>query len=1028
MTATERNGAPHFAYRWATLALALLALGATIAYVQFQNHQSIDTQERERLTVHASIVEKNLLPQLLLANRVIDGILKDLPSWQAQNDGFARANHQLQVINDTLIGIRPILVIRADGTVIASSNATLVGQNFSRRAYFQTAIDNPDPSIFHVSAPFKTVLDTFVISLFRTIRGPNGEFAGIVIVSVVPEYFSILLESVRYAPEVRTSITHGDGKLFMASPKQPETEGMDLAKPGSFFTRHRESAQPANVFTGIAYSTGDQRMMALRTVQLTTPPMDKPLIVGVSRDLQSIFADWRREVFMQGWLFAALVVVASLGLLLYQRRQRAYDCLVADQDAERKQAEEALRESEAYNKILFAGSHIPLAVLDPETGSLVDCNQAAVDIYGLDSREAVLALKPEDVATPLQYDGRSSAETAFEHLEPALRDGSHVFEWRHQRPDGHIWDAEVHLMAFQHKGKSLLQFSLQDISQRKRSEANLRVAATAFESQEGMIITDADQRILRINRACSEITGYSPEEAVGQTPRMFSSGKHDAAFYREMWASIQGSGAWKGELWNRRKNGEVYPEWFSISAVKGDDGKVTNYVASFIDISQRKSAEDEIKHLAFYDPLTGLPNRRLLLDRLRHALAASARNETVGALLFIDLDNFKTLNDTLGHDKGDLLLESVSRRLIASVREHDTVARLGGDEFVVMLENLSEDPKDAAGEAGLVGEKILLAIDEPHHLAGLTHHSTASIGIALFAQQTDTVDELLRRADLAMYQAKAAGRNTLRFFDPEMQASVTARATLDNELRIAVDAGQFLLHYQAQVADDGRLTGAEVLIRRQHPERGMTFPGSFIPEAEETGLILPIGNWVLQTACTQLAIWAKQPKMAQLTLAVNVSALQFRHADFVQQVLAALEHTGANPKKLKLELTESLLVNDVEDIIAKMSALKARGVCFSLDDFGTGYSSLSYLKRLPLDQLKIDQSFVRDILIDPNDAVIAKTIIALADSLGLTVIAEGVETEAQRDFLARQGCLAYQGYLFSHPLALTAFEAFANKV
>jgi diguanylate cyclase (GGDEF)-like protein/PAS domain S-box-containing protein len=1027
MTATERNGAPHFAYRWATLALALLALGATIAYVQFQNHQSIDTQERERLTVHASIVEKNLLPQLLLANRVIDGILKDLPSWQAQNDGFARANHQLQVINDTLIGIRPILVIRADGTVIASSNATLVGQNFSRRAYFQTAIDNPDPSIFHVSAPFKTVLDTFVISLFRTIRGPNGEFAGIVIVSVVPEYFSILLESVRYAPEVRTSITHGDGKLFMASPKQPETEGMDLAKPGSFFTRHRESAQPANVFTGIAYSTGDQRMMALRTVQLTTPPMDKPLIVGVSRDLQSIFADWRREVFMQGWLFAALVVVASLGLLLYQRRQRAYDCLVADQDAERKQAEEALRESEAYNKILFAGSHIPLAVLDPETGSLVDCNQAAVDIYGLDSREAVLALKPEDVATPLQYDGRSSAETAFEHLEPALRDGSHVFEWRHQRPDGHIWDAEVHLMAFQHKGKSLLQFSLQDISQRKRSEANLRVAATAFESQEGMIITDADQRILRINRACSEITGYSPEEAVGQTPRMFSSGKHDAAFYREMWASIQGSGAWKGELWNRRKNGEVYPEWFSISAVKGDDGKVTNYVASFIDISQRKSAEDEIKHLAFYDPLTGLPNRRLLLDRLRHALAASARNETVGALLFIDLDNFKTLNDTLGHDKGDLLLESVSRRLIASVREHDTVARLGGDEFVVMLENLSEDPKDAAGEAGLVGEKILLAIDEPHHLAGLTHHSTASIGIALFAQQTDTVDELLRRADLAMYQAKAAGRNTLRFFDPEMQASVTARATLDNELRIAVDAGQFLLHYQAQVADDGRLTGAEVLIRWQHPERGMTFPGSFIPEAEETGLILPIGNWVLQTACTQLAIWAKQPKMAQLTLAVNVSALQFRHADFVQQVLAALEHTGANPKKLKLELTESLLVNDVEDIIAKMSALKARGVCFSLDDFGTGYSSLSYLKRLPLDQLKIDQSFVRDILIDPNDAVIAKTIIALADSLGLTVIAEGVETEAQRDFLARQGCLAYQGYLFSHPLALTAFEAFANK-
>jgi diguanylate cyclase (GGDEF)-like protein/PAS domain S-box-containing protein len=695
---------------------------------------------------------------------------------------------------------------------------------------------------------------------------------------------------------------------------------------------------------------------------------------------------------------------------------------------ERKLAEQTRQESEAYNKILFADSHIPLAVLDPETGRLIDCNQAAIDIYGLDSREALLALNPADVATPLQYDGRSSAETAFEHLEPALRTGSHVFEWRHRRPSGEIWDAEVHLMSFQHKGKTLLQFSLQDISARKRAEADLRVAATAFESQEGMVITDIDQKILRINRACSEITGYSSEEAVGQTPRLFRSGRHDAAFYRAMWESIAETGAWQGELWNRRKNGEVFPEWFSISAVKGEGGKVTHYVASFIDISQRKSAEDEIRNLAFYDPLTNLPNRRLLLDRLRHALVVGARSDSVGALLFIDLDNFKTLNDTLGHDKGDLLLESVARRLTGCVREEDTVARLGGDEFVVMLEDLSKDPRDAAGEAGLVGKKILHALSAPHDLAGAIHHSTASIGVAVFMHQVDTVDELLKRADLAMYRAKAAGRNTVRFFDPEMQSAVMARVALEADLRDGLNKNELLLHYQPQVDGHGIIIGAEALLRWQHPHRGMIPPLEFIPLAEETGLILPVGHWVLEAACAKLKEWSGHERTVSLTLAVNVSARQFRHVDFVEQVLGVIKRSGADPQRLKLELTESLLLEDVEEVIVKMAKLKAEGVGFSLDDFGTGYSSLSYLKRLPLDQLKIDQSFVRDVLTDPNDAAIARTIVALGRSMGLTVIAEGVETPEQRDFLAASGCGHYQGYLFGRPVAADEFEKLLNRI
>ncbi len=457
-------------------------------------------------------------------------------------------------------------------------------------------------------------------------------------------------------------------------------------------------------------------------------------------------------------------------------------------------------------------------------------------------------------------------------------------------------------------------------------------------------------------------------------------------------------------------------------------GKPVLQVGAMQDITERKSAAGEIEQLAFYDPLTGLPNRRLLLDRLRQAMASSTRSERYCALLFLDLDNFKTLNDTLGHDIGDLLLQQVAQRLGTCVREGDTVARLGGDEFVVMLEDLSENMQEAATQTETVGEKVLAVLNQPYQLANHRHRSTPSIGVTLFTDHQGTIDDLLKRADMAMYQAKASGRNALRFYDPEMQAAVTTRAALEADLREAVAKSQFLLYYQAQVDGAGRLTGVEALLRWQHPRRGLVSPLEFIPLAEETGVIMPLGLWVLETACTQLTAWAVRPEMAHLSIAVNVSAHQLHHRDFVDQVLAMLDHTGANPQRLKLELTESLLVADVEGVIAKMTALRAKGVGFSLDDFGTGYSSLSYLKRLPLDQLKIDQGFVRNILTDANDAAIAKMVVALAESLGLAVIAEGVEIKEQSDFLARQGCHAYQGYLFGRPLPLAEFEAFAPQV
>lgn len=613
-----------------------------------------------------------------------------------------------------------------------------------------------------------------------------------------------------------------------------------------------------------------------------------------------------------------------------------------------------------------------------------------------------------------------------DHLNKPTK--SYTLELQQRCKDGRlIWTEILSTPERDDKGKITGYYGItRDITQRKQAEAELRIAAIAFQSQEGMFVTNTQWEILRVNQAFSAITGFTALEAVGKTPLMLTSLKHDATFYREMTDRIKCSGTWQGEIWSKRKIGEVFPAWLTLTEVKADDGEVTHYVATLTDITSRKAAEDQIQSLAFYDPLTALPNRRLLIDRLSQAMNKGVRHDSKGALLFIDLDNFKVLNDTLGHDKGDLLLVEVARRLTACTREGDAVARLGGDEFVVMLEDLSANTLEAASEAEAVGDKILLALNQIYQLAGYAHHSTPSIGITLFGEQAESLDEPLKRADLAMYQAKAAGRNTLRFFDPQMQADVSTRVALESGLRDALGQKQFLLYYQAQVQESGLLIGAEALVRWQHPEHGMIPPAQFIPLAEESGLILTLGHWVLESACKQLAQWAKLPEMQHLTLAINVSPKQFHQRDFVERVLAVLERTGAKPQRLKLELTESVLIANIEDVILKMSALKQQGVCFSIDDFGTGYSSLSYLKRLPLDQLKIDKSFVQDILTDSNDAAIAKMVIVLADSLGLAVIAEGVETAAQRDFLARQGCYAYQGYLFSRPLPIKAFEAFAQ--
>lgn len=686
--------------------------------------------------------------------------------------------------------------------------------------------------------------------------------------------------------------------------------------------------------------------------------------------------------------------------------------------AEQIKAKKALQRSES--QIITLMNAIPdLVWLKDADGNYLYCNHAF---------EKLLGAKEVDIIGKTDYDfvDKTSADSYRENDRQAILANmpSANEEWL-TFADGSTRLFKTMKTPLLDKDGSLIGVLgvARDITERKQAEEGLRIAATTFESQEGMIVTDAQNTILRVNRAFTKITGYQAEDVIGQTPRLLSSGKQDKAFYAAMWANINTTGWWEGEIWNRRKSGEVYPEYLTITAVKDDAGITTNFVATLTDITVSKAASVEINNLAFYDPLTELPNRRLLLDRLNQALVASARSGKRGALLFMDLDHFKSLNDTLGHDYGDLLLQQVAERLKANVREGDTVSRLGGDEFVILLEDLSEEQIEAGAYTEDVAEKILLALNEPYQLHKHKYNSTPSIGATLFNGREREFEELLKQADIAMYQSKTEGRNTFRFFDPKMQEAIAARVDMQQELRKAIKQNQFELHYQIQVGADGKAIGAEALIRWQHPERGMISPFDFIPLAEESGLILPIGQWVLETACAQLKLWEQNELTQHLTLSINVSAKQFRQVDFVEKVQKGFNDSAIDPTKLKLELTESILVDNVKEIVATINALKALGIKFSLDDFGTGYSSLQYLKQLPLDQLKIDQSFVRDLVDDDSDKAIVLTVITMAKSLGLNVIAEGVETEAQRQFLLENGCENYQGYLFSKPVPVKMFEA-----
>lgn len=553
---------------------------------------------------------------------------------------------------------------------------------------------------------------------------------------------------------------------------------------------------------------------------------------------------------------------------------------------------------------------------------------------------------------------------------------------------------------------------LQDITQRKQAEEKLRLSAIVFENTaEGVMITDCTGRIISANKAFSEITGYGQEELIGKTGSILKSGRHDEQFYAAMWGEIRVSGHWQGEIWNRRKNGDTYPEWLTISAVKDEHGEVTHYVGVFSDISALKESESKLDHLAHHDPLTGLPNRLLLNARTEHSLSRARRNNSLLAILFLDLDHFKNINDTLGHPVGDLLLQETAQRLVACVREEDTVSRLGGDEFTILLEDLSD-----SRFASTIAQKINTSLLEKFVLQGHEVFISCSIGISIFPNDGNDVTTLFKNADSALYRAKDQGRNNYQYYTDELTTRALERLRMETNLRHALERNELVVHYQPQVdLYSGNIIGMEALLRWNHPEIGLIPPANFIPLAEETGLIIPIGEWVLRTACACLKAWLDEG-LPKIRVAVNLSSRQFNQKDLAEIIASVLHDTGLPPECLELELTESLIMHDAENTIIILEKIKALGVQFSIDDFGTGYSSLSYLKRFPIDRIKIDQSFVRNITSEPKDAAVSQAIISMSHSLNLKTVAEGVETAEQQEFLRSRDCDEIQGFHFSRPV------------
>jgi diguanylate cyclase (GGDEF)-like protein/PAS domain S-box-containing protein len=1003
MTPTDLPRNRHrFLIEWLSVAASLLMLGGYIAFSLHQDYARIDAMERERLATLSNVVSGNIERQLHVISAALQGIRSDLPLWKAQKNSKEISARRLTAMNNAMTGVRTILVLDSKGLAIAANRNDLIGKNFSYRDYFQAPLRRPDPDTFYISPPFKTTLGAFAITASRAIIGSRGEFAGVISATLDPAELTLLLDSVRYTPDTWSSITHGDGSIFLLLPERDGGSGNNQAKPGTFYTRHLQGGQTLSLMTGPGPVTGEQRLMAMRTVQPADLKMDKPLLIGVARNQAAVFERWRRDVYVQGGLFSVLLVASTLCLMLFQRRQRSFERLAAAQQAARTQIEAELRIAATAFEAQEG------MVVTDACGMILRINRAFTRMTGYTSADAV------GQKMSLLKSGQHDSDFYVEMWATILRDGAWHGEIWNRKKNGEVHPHWLTVSAVKEGDETTTHYvgTYTDVAERKRAEEELSLMAKVFtHSGEAIVITDATASIVKTNATFSRLTGYAEHEVLGKNPSILSAGITPRENYQTMWSSLAQQGVWSGELWDRRKSGEPYPKWLSIAAIHNKQGQVTHYLGSFSDISERKASEARLLHQAHHDALTQLPNRLSLLDRLAQVLSFSKRNKGQSVVMMIDLDRFKIINDTLGHHVGDQLLVEVAHRLTQSVRESDIVARLGGDEFVVVLSAV-----DSIADAEKIAHKIVLTVSAPYLIAGNELRTSPSIGVSVYPGNATEISDMIKYADVAMYAAKARGGQNYQFFTPEMSLAASSRMAIEADLRVALEQHQFVLHYQPQLdLRSGLLVGVEALVRWQHPVRGLIPPMEFIPIAEETGLISAIGDWVLMEACQQLKHW-QDAGITHIRMSVNLSASQFLDPQLPDRIHALLAQTGVKASCLDLEVTESMSMTSPDDTIAMLRTLTGGGITLSIDDFGTGYSSLAYLKLFPVQVLKIDRSFVKDIETDPNDAEICDVIVLLAHKLGLEVIAEGVETEAQLKFLISIGCERIQGYLLSKPL------------
>jgi diguanylate cyclase (GGDEF)-like protein/PAS domain S-box-containing protein len=950
--------------------------GAWIGYSSYQEYLQTGRLERENISSHLMMLERALVPQLVTLDSALNGIANDIYSANSSAARQTALNERLALLSRTISGVDAIHVFSSNGEVLASSiaktsaNSSLGGAGIA--PVFKTMRGNG----LHFLGSFNKVQDASSLALVHEMYATNGDLSGLVLAEMDPVPIAGLLNANRYTPDTHIVL------------KSDNFNALDSAI----------------------------EMVVVRTIQPFSKMMGQQIALSASRDVDAIYANWRQKYKSIAFLFGGLSALAFGVICLHQCRQKALALLT-------HMRSQTLTASEAKLQSLFDATSDAMLISD-EFGTIRMANHQVENLLGY-SIEEIIGSSIDHLVPTSARSGHAKFRAEFLKT-PSTRRMSPGRSVLAQRKDGSEVHVEISLSRIETDEELLFASALRDITERlqlsenlKANEARLRAI---FENDPDCIkMVNEDGVLIDINPAgLSLIEADTRSLVVGKAAVDFIAQEYHDAFC---------------DLHARVLRGETVQMVFEVVGLKGRrrwmetravplqvNGRTTQLSVTR-DITERKNSQCRLMHLAHYDQLTGLPNRTLLIDRLHHALTTCSVTREHGALMFIDMDNFKSLKHTLGHDLSRQMLKSIALRLTCFVGEDDTVARLGGDEFMVVLAKLSNDKAEAVRNAEEVAVKILASLSQPYELGEYIHHSTASIGITMFQSQVGAQEDLVKQADLAMYRAKRSGRNVVRFFDQEMEQVVKQRLAMDKDLRIAVSAKQFVLHFQAQVTELGRVTGAEVLVRWIHPQRGVVPPAEFIPLAEETGIIRALGKWVLEAACVQLALWGRKAATAHLTLAVNVSALQFAHPEFVDLVQATLRQTGASPLRLKLELTESVMVGNMPEIIEKMKAIKSMGVGFSLDDFGTGYSSLSYLNCMPLNQLKIDQSFVRNVLISANDAAITRTIIALAKRLNLEVIAEGVETKSQRDFLAAAGCRAYQGYFYSRPLPLEDFQA-----